>query len=36
MEQVFLPYLLDAGEKTLYEKVLESGFAPALMGGSTR
>lgn len=33
MEQVFLPYLLDAGEKTLYEKVLESGFAPALMGG---
>ena len=35
MEQVFLPYLLDAGEKTLYEKVLESGYVPALMGGST-
>lgn len=35
MEQVFLPYLLDSGEKTLYEKVLESGFMPALMEGST-
>lgn len=35
MEQVFLPYLLDSGEKTLYEKVLESGFMPALMEGSS-
>lgn len=31
MEQVFLPYLLDSAEKTLYEKVLESGFVPALL-----
>lgn len=32
MEQVFLPYLL-SGDKTMYEKMIESGFAPALPGG---
>lgn len=32
MEQVFLPYLLDR-EKTLYQKMMESGYAPPLLRG---
>lgn len=31
MQQVFLPYLV-SGEKTLYEKMISSGFQPELPG----
>ena len=33
MEQVFLPYLL-FGERTLYQKMLDSGFAPLPKGNT--
>lgn len=33
MEQVFLPYLLDQDDRTLYQRIAESNFAPALPKG---
>ena len=33
MEQVFLPYLLDQTDTTLYQRLLERQFQPALTGG---
>ena len=33
MEQVFLPYLLDQTDTTLYQRMLERQFQPALTGG---
>lgn len=33
MEQVFLPYLIDQDDKTLYQRIAKSNFAPALPKG---
>lgn len=33
MEQVFLPYLLDQTDTTLYQRLVERQFQPALTGG---
>ena len=33
MEQVFLPYLLDQENNTLYQRIAASDFAPALTSG---
>ena len=35
MEQVFLPYLLDQTDTTLYQRLVERQFQPALTGGET-
>ena len=35
MEQVFLPYLLDQTDTTLYQRLVERQFQPALIGGET-
>ena len=36
MEQVFLPYLLDQENRTLYQRIAESNFAPSLPKGENK